>query len=370
MLPLCIVFEALDQCQISVTGLIMMLLTCQQYENHYLVIDLLEHTGDIFDAFLHHAAGQDQFALHSFHMVENTYLQELHSLASENNGWHFGASSASTKQLEDFSLQQMAQKMGEGAPKWWGLLGTLLGGKGSGGLGGQSGHVVGKTSESEREFSNYWDEVDEIDLEGMINELTGEYPSVKERCANHCSAIKLMKKMIVSSVLMHSTNQKSNMLQSLLGLFLQSAYTPYKVIDTLAHLGISVSTDMISMAIQSLLQESQNSLQQLGWSLLTSYAYDNFDIDLKHYVPTVETSSDLLKHLTSGLLFPLVHGVMLDDLKCSKHLWNMSALNPQANGLHMSRMHSRITVASQSFAQRAWSFSPTLRIKFQCHYAY
>ncbi|KAI6146350.1 hypothetical protein BKA82DRAFT_125563, partial [Pisolithus tinctorius] len=120
---------------------------------------------------------------------------------------------------------------------------------------------------------------------------------------------------------MHGTNQKSNTLQSLLGLFLQSAHTPYKVIDTLAHLGISVSTDTINMAIQSLLQELQNSLQQLGWSLLTSYAYDNFDVNLKHYVPTVETSSDSLKHLTSGLLFPLVHGVTLDDLKCSKHLW-------------------------------------------------
>ncbi|KAI6002202.1 hypothetical protein F5J12DRAFT_686107, partial [Pisolithus orientalis] len=146
------------------------------------------------------------------------------SLTSEDNGWHFRASSASTKQLEDFSLQQMAQKMGEGTPKWWGLLGTLLDDKGSGELGGQNEHIMNETLESEREFGNYWDEVDEIDLEGMINKLTGEYPSVKERCANHCSAIKLMKKMIVSSVLMHSTNQKSNTLQSLLGLFLQSAH--------------------------------------------------------------------------------------------------------------------------------------------------
>ncbi|KAI6002201.1 hypothetical protein F5J12DRAFT_723243, partial [Pisolithus orientalis] len=110
--------------------------------------------------------------------------------------------------------------------------------------------------------------------------------------------------------------------------------TPYKVIDTLAHLGILVSTDTINMAIQSLSQESQNSLQQLGQSLLTSYVYDNFDINLKHYILTAETSSDSLKHLTSGLLFPFVHGVTLNDLKCSKHLWNMPALSPQANGLH------------------------------------
>ncbi|KAI5999085.1 hypothetical protein EDD15DRAFT_2160888, partial [Pisolithus albus] len=120
---------------------------------------------------------------------------------------------------------------------------------------------------------------------------------------------------------MHGLNQKSNALQSLLGLFLQSAHAPYKVIDTLAHLGISVSTDTINRAIQSLSQESQNSLQRLGQSLLASYTYDNFDVDLKHDTLTVEKSNDSLKHLTSGLMFPLVHGVTLDDLKCSEDLW-------------------------------------------------
>ncbi|KAI5980653.1 hypothetical protein EDD15DRAFT_2392868 [Pisolithus albus] len=133
---------------------------------------------------------------------------------------------------------------------------------------------------------------------------------------------------------MHGFNQKSNALQSLLGLFLQSAHTPYKVIDTLAHLGISVSTDTINLAIQSLSQESQNSLQRLGQSLLASYAYDNFDVDLKHDVPTVEKSNDSLKHLTSGLMFPLVHGVTLDDLKCSEDLWRTSALNPLVDEPH------------------------------------
>ncbi|KAI6142890.1 hypothetical protein EDD17DRAFT_1781884 [Pisolithus thermaeus] len=129
---------------------------------------------------------------------------------------------------------------------------------------------------------------------------------------------------------MHSLNQKSNTLQSLLGLFLQSAHMPYKVINTLAHLRISVSTDTINQAVQSLLQESQNSLQQLGQSLVASYMYDNFDVDLKHDTPTVKKSNDSLKHLTSSLMFPLVHGVTLDNLKCSEDLWrsmNVSCCN-------------------------------------------
>ncbi|KIK90616.1 hypothetical protein PAXRUDRAFT_85531, partial [Paxillus rubicundulus Ve08.2h10] len=56
-------------------------------------------------------------------------------------------------------------------------------------------------------------------------------------------------------------------------------------------------------------------------SLLASYVYDNFDVNLKSQVSTVEKSNDSLKHLISGLLFPMVHGVCTDDLKCSDELW-------------------------------------------------
>ncbi|KIK26862.1 hypothetical protein PISMIDRAFT_75720, partial [Pisolithus microcarpus 441] len=56
-------------------------------------------------------------------------------------------------------------------------------------------------------------------------------------------------------------------------------------------------------------------------SLLASYTYDNFDVDLKTHPLTVERSNDSLKHLTSALLLPLVHGVTLSDLKCLEELW-------------------------------------------------
>ncbi|KIJ58557.1 hypothetical protein HYDPIDRAFT_73279, partial [Hydnomerulius pinastri MD-312] len=137
------------------------------------------------------------------------------------------------------------------------------------------------------------------------------------------------KKTVIFSILMQSVNQKSNALQSILGIFLQSAHAPQKVIDTLACMGISISTDAINAAIRSLSIESQATLQKLGQSLLAVYAYDNFDVDLKSQVPTAERSNDSLKHLTSGLLFPLSHGVTVNDLKCSKELWCKSALNPK-----------------------------------------
>ncbi|KAI9570889.1 hypothetical protein HD554DRAFT_2017773, partial [Boletus coccyginus] len=61
-------------------------------------------------------------------------------------------------------------------------------------------------------------------------------------------------------------------------------------------------------------------LHNLSQSLLASYAYDNFDIDLKTQMLIVKKSNDSLKHLTSGLLFPLIHGVITNDLKCSDAL--------------------------------------------------
>ncbi|KAI6163520.1 hypothetical protein EDD17DRAFT_1776034 [Pisolithus thermaeus] len=244
---------------------------------------------------------------------------------SENSGWHFKASNTSTKQLEDFSLKEMAWDMEDTTPEWWSLLGVLLGDKGKRVSGGQKdeGGDEPIAPEEDGNIDSYWDDMDEIDLEGDHT---------------HQSRTAM-------SILMHGSNQKANVLQSLLGLFLQSTHTPYKVINTLAHLGISISTNTINVAVEALSMESQNSLQCLRQSLLASYAYDNFNVELKSYIPTVEKSNDSLKHLTSGLLFPLVHGIMLDDLKCSWELWEKSwdllklLLHPELPGLGSRLSH-------------------------------
>ncbi|KIK73180.1 hypothetical protein PAXRUDRAFT_179057, partial [Paxillus rubicundulus Ve08.2h10] len=55
-------------------------------------------------------------------------------------------------------------------------------------------------------------------------------------------------------------NRKSNGLQSLSGIFLQSTHTPQKVIETLARMGISVSVDAIHAAVRSLSAESHHAI--------------------------------------------------------------------------------------------------------------
>lgn len=127
---------------------------------------------------------------------------------------------------------------------------------------------------------------------------------------------------------MQSTNQKANHLQGIIGIFLYSCCTPERVVNALARMGISISMNAILSAIKSLSNEAAHSLRTLGQTLLASYAYDNVDVNLKTSMPVSENPFESLKHLTSGLLLPLEHGVTRDDLRCSAELWAKSPFNP------------------------------------------
>ena len=101
-------------------------------------------------------------------------------------------------------------------------------------------------------------------------------------------------------MMMQSTNQKCNTLESVFGIFLHSTNTPEKVIQALAHMGISISVNAIHNAIHSLSKETFHTLCAMGKSLLVTYVYDNFNIDFITLVPTVEKACNTLDHLMSG----------------------------------------------------------------------
>ncbi|EGO00456.1 hypothetical protein SERLA73DRAFT_25831, partial [Serpula lacrymans var. lacrymans S7.3] len=112
------------------------------------------------------------------------------------------------------------------------------------------------------------------------------------------------KKVVILSIMMQSANQKSNALQSMIGIFLQSSHSPEKVIDAMACMGVSISPSAIHSAIWLLSADSHCNICALGQAILASYAYDNFDVDLKSHQPVAEKSSDTLKHLTLDCYFP------------------------------------------------------------------
>ncbi|KAG1896739.1 uncharacterized protein F5891DRAFT_932850, partial [Suillus fuscotomentosus] len=88
--------------------------------------DLVAHSPDILAAFLQHPSKEDTFTNSVCKLVHEQYIADIRKISSEHAGWHFGASSATTKQLEDFSIEEMAWEMETSAPALWNLLGGLL----------------------------------------------------------------------------------------------------------------------------------------------------------------------------------------------------------------------------------------------------
>ncbi|KAM6489479.1 hypothetical protein JOM56_015036 [Amanita muscaria] len=186
-------------------------------------------------------------------------------------------------------------------------------------------------------------DVDEMVLEGnhSLPEQSVTVPR-KQKFLN-------IKKVVIVSIMMQSTNQKANTLQSILGIFLHSTGTPQRVINAFACMGICITQTTIQAAVGSLSDNASDGIRELGQTLLAAYAYDNFDIDLKQSVPVLEKSNQTLKHMTSGLLFPLLHGATKEDMACSEYLWRKSRINPA---------NSRKTGGTKTYCDLVQLFTP------------
>lgn len=132
---------------------------------------------------------------------------------------------------------------------------------------------------------------------------------------------------------MQSRYMKCNALQGSMGMFLHSCNTPEKLIKVLARTGLSISLSSIHNALHSMSRKSQLQMQELGRTLLASYAHDNFDVKFNHGAPSLDKHTDDLIHLTSGTLLALDHGVKLEDLRCSSVIWDRDSHNPNATNL-------------------------------------
>ena len=96
---------------------------------------------------------------------------------------------------------------------------------------------------------------------------------------------------------------------------------PELLIKMLGHASLSISLTAIHDMIDSLSQKAHEKLKCMSKSLLASFVYDNFDMDFRSWMPTVEKPGSMMTHTTSAFAFPLAHGVIPGDLKCSGKLW-------------------------------------------------
>ncbi|EED84198.1 predicted protein [Postia placenta Mad-698-R] len=243
------------------------------------------------------------------------------------HGWHFGAIHMNASQIEDFHMDDMAVDMRNVTPELWDLIGYLLT--------GEENKSESELVQMDAEEVEYW-----AVLEGE-SQMSSRHADIVH---TQCLALK---------------QTQCNALPAVNGLLLHACNTPDKVIKVLAHTGFSISPSTINQAMSSDKErtnqkaggvqldltevmlvhaqpadaalgaaESATRIRELGQSLMAMFVWDNFDLKLNTVTPTVKHSMETLLHLTSGLIFRLGHGFTKEDLRCSKELWEKSALNP------------------------------------------
>ncbi|KAJ7827556.1 hypothetical protein B0H13DRAFT_2373776 [Mycena leptocephala] len=296
--------EAFDNRDLHISDFLVSLLGHSSFKDHPSVNHLVTHTDDVLNAFLTHPKSSEPVLHWANTLIKGKYAEAIRNLAQKENGWHFVPTRAAMDKLEEFRIEDMAREMKELSPALWDLIGLLL--------------SADKQSREEEE---------PMETDGDNDDLPKDPKSKAQKLAERREAL-IKKVVIISMMMMQSTNQQSNMLESVIGIFLHASNAPSKVIETLAHMGISISVDSIHSAVHSLSRETYERLRTMGRSLLVSYAYDNFDIDFPNLVPTVEKSTDTLTHMTSGGLIYMEHGVKEEDLRCSEELWKNNPLNP------------------------------------------
>lgn len=164
------ILDSLHACNLTAAEFVISLLTDRQYENEPRN-DMAERAADIIDVFLKLPVAQDKLSQLRTAHNQTVYLQEMQDLANETSGWHFGASSMTTKDLETFRIEEMARQMETGAPGLWSLLGLLQGED-------ETRRAVRESEESEDvvidepDDEAYWDELDPLELEGFFEGLT------------------------------------------------------------------------------------------------------------------------------------------------------------------------------------------------------
>ncbi|KAH9023951.1 hypothetical protein EDB85DRAFT_1894530 [Lactarius pseudohatsudake] len=114
---------------------------------------------------------------------------------------------------------------------------------------------------------------------------------------------------------------------SIMGIFVHSANVPQRVIEVLAHAGLSISIKSIQRAVKSMSNDSACRIKESLRTLKVAIAYDNFDINFKTSEPTLTHQSSFVS-TTSATAIPLVCVEDIEVLQCSEELWKKDPRNP------------------------------------------
>ncbi|TCD59776.1 hypothetical protein EIP91_011478 [Steccherinum ochraceum] len=292
-----------------------------------------------WSAFLAYAATLPALSVGTSSAFTTLYTKKLKSevaeLANKESGWHFSARNASEEQVDNFMVEDMAGRLEAKAPTLWILLGELL--ESDSALARRRAHHLAPSAQPPEPAAE-WDEEAEFWANDMLLEpveredvegTSGPRPSKRQRrAAERTLSLLRIRRVIIMSILMLSTNQKCNPVAAMIGFFLHSTSAPELVIEVLAHAGLSTSPTAIHSMVNSLSEKSAKRIREIAKTKTAAFAYDNFDMDFKSWSSTMDRPGTTLQHLTSALIFPLEHEAQPADLKFADELWDTDPINP------------------------------------------
>ncbi|KAI0641186.1 hypothetical protein C8Q79DRAFT_1032243 [Trametes meyenii] len=354
------------------------------------MLDLSRNASSILSAFYFHPTTQLSSRSWAHRTVQSHLMGSVQELARAEGGWHFNAMHARPEQVSDFRIEDMAKCIRRDAPEIWSLVYGLL----SSGIGEKPGgdgwSAMSEDEDDSDSEAEYWEALEE-ETEPLLDDETGTKDSGStttatvqdathrekraEKLEKFRASLRQIKAVVMISIFLHSEDQRCNLLQSTIGIFLHSCSAPEKLVKVLARMGISISLTSIHRAITSLSRESEQDMETLGRTLKSGVGYDNFDFKLDIAVPTIDSPEDTLYHMTSATLLRLDHGVTTEHLKCSEQLWERSELNDEASDprpfdphktmLHLQSLHPESDIGSDTELTRrgrfrSWLFQRTL----------
>jgi hypothetical protein len=121
-----VALESLETHNVTISQLVLSLLQDPMLQNQVAVDNLVSHTTEILAALEVHPRTSKETLKWASNLMKAWYASSIRELTRKEHGWHFSALQASAKQLEDFQIEDMAEKMQTLAPELWDMLGEVL----------------------------------------------------------------------------------------------------------------------------------------------------------------------------------------------------------------------------------------------------
>ena len=120
------ILQAFNNCGSTITDLLTTVSCDATVSDHPLVHDITNNALDIISALHHHPLAHHPITKWAHDLVNRSFVKSIRDLSSVDNGWHFSAVNASVRQINNFRIEDIAQRIHSTAPALWNTVYSLL----------------------------------------------------------------------------------------------------------------------------------------------------------------------------------------------------------------------------------------------------